>query len=424
MESDISIHQRHAFETWKLASPQLRVLAKLIDFAICAALAWAFQFFVFKNTDAVHLLPMFVFVCWLWDGIWLSSYGHTPGLIATNLEVYSPRMDGLPSPRQVGMRILGFWLGVFSFGLGLTPILYRKDRRGWGDLLSESVIVGPQKSLPSPLTEKVAWRFVPIQTLAVFGFFGAYLLTAAIRTPEAIKEENPFACTVTQNVVENFNPVLFAIAVSPAWVECWDQTQFNLKNLSDSILYRSYAGARAEWSQPSQSRNPAVTSNQEFFVKLKNATSAQTRITLIEEEIEKPHHPVEISALKDRLWHEKLVAGLLSSQDRPGSSYSLWSEQNVCWAEATGQISSKNCLNSSYSHLVSSFSFSDAPASDPYESLSNMPETAFTSELTKLADFYAAIKEGNDAIIQRQYRVIQEASPVRALASSWYQQVQ
>src|SRR5690606_14871371 len=126
-------------------------LAKLIDFAICALVAWGFPFYVFKNTDWMHLVPMFVFVCGCCEGIWLSSYGHTPGLMATKLEVYSPRMDGLPTPRQVGIRILGFWLGLFCFGLGLTPILYRKDRRGWADLLSESLILGPNKSVPSPL---------------------------------------------------------------------------------------------------------------------------------------------------------------------------------------------------------------------------------------------------------------------------------
>jgi hypothetical protein len=99
---------------------------------------------------------------------------------------------------------------------GLTPILFRRDRRGWHDLISETLTVGHTKHVPSPLSQKFGQVLLLIQSLSVFSITGAILLSSGTGqfTLQA-QSGRSVSCENRDMLLNNTAEVLVAIAVSP-----------------------------------------------------------------------------------------------------------------------------------------------------------------------------------------------------------------
>ncbi|MCB0393484.1 MAG: RDD family protein, partial [Bdellovibrionales bacterium] len=181
MDGEIKIHNRHAFDNWKVASPFSRTSAFLADSVLVLSILIGILFWLDISPNSKTIFLLWFAGIWIWDAIWISFFGSTPAKKAVGLYVYSPRFDGAPHPIQVCVRIITFWFGFIIMGLGLTPILVRKDRRGWHDHLSETLVLGPRKSTPGSVSQSVGQGFTLAQVLIVFGIIGAWVLSLGIK---------------------------------------------------------------------------------------------------------------------------------------------------------------------------------------------------------------------------------------------------
>ncbi len=179
-EQQRSYNQR-AFDHWKIAHPRDRILAFLLDISITGTLIGST--FALLNTSFYlkSLILYWIVLLWTWEGFWTSFLGYTPGKYFFGVRIYSPQLNDIPNPLQISLRILMFWISFVLIGLGLTPILFRQDRRGWHDLISETVVIGEAKHLPGRFWKQTGRLFLLIQALLVFSVLGGLLLSIGIK---------------------------------------------------------------------------------------------------------------------------------------------------------------------------------------------------------------------------------------------------
>ena len=130
-----------------LASPEQRRESLLIDVA-CLAFAYGGFLalfgslgghFAFDKLSAAVCFSTFAFVYLQYFGLFTIFGGSTPGMMVKGLQVASFTGD-LPTPRQYGLRAVGYVLSVATCFLGFLWAMWDEDGLTWHDRLSETYL--------------------------------------------------------------------------------------------------------------------------------------------------------------------------------------------------------------------------------------------------------------------------------------------
>ena len=234
-----------SFDEENIASAFRRTMGFLIDGLIVLIVTTVIIKFFWKAPLAWLNRGFFwIFGMWIWDSIFITAAGTTPGKRLLGIRIYSQKTDGIPEPTQVGLRMIGFWLGTLMLGLGVTPVLFRADGKGWPDVLSDTVALGPSSEEKNVNRKALCGGSLLFycQTLASIALLGALFATLTIRTWSTVDpEENKYTSSQCENpslLVKHPQEVLFAITISPAWAACWKKNHFLMGNLKDAQLYK------------------------------------------------------------------------------------------------------------------------------------------------------------------------------------------
>lgn len=373
--------KRRAFDNWHVAGPWPRVAGFILDTFFVMGLVWAFFYFTERPVIVKQTLFFGVLAFWIWDGLWLSFIGTTPGRKLFKISIHSPRTKGVPSPAQVCLRILTFWISVALLFIGLTPILFRRDRRGWHDLISETLTIGPEKNPPTPFAQKVAQFVLMLQSLAVFSVAAIVLLFSGTGRL-LVKAEKDLVCDSRDLLLNNTDDVLVSIALSPAWHDCVPQIIANLGPLSDSQLGRAVRlsekyhelwslskemrsdfyqneiipledhiceGAKtfedtcktarhlasvAAQTESSYSDVSWLKEYESLVSSVNKEDSAHARVAVLKIALEKYSSPIVRSAIQDRLWVEQVALGLRPEARRPASFNPEWNHKQECHSDS------------------------------------------------------------------------------------------
>ncbi len=398
MEKQINYSNRHAFNQWKFASPFSRLVAFVVDCVLVLSLIHGTLILLELNLDTLGVCLLWTAAYCLWEGVWVTYFAATPGRKAVGIRVFSPKEDGTPHPLQVCLRIMAFWGAAIPFGAGLTPVLIRKDRRGWHELISETLTLGPKKSAPGSISQNVGQGLLMAQVLVSFAFTGALVVSQALKHK---KDKNVFSmnCENPKHLVQNTSEVLTALAIAPSWSECWSQIQKNMASVSDSKLYEvAYLahGIQHSWSLPKASRLIVLNrfmegvekdhcTNQEgqsscetvrhlaslsynkehkkntgswvekydpLFRNLLKTENRSERIALLNQELNVVENKIVKSAILDRIWAEELASGKAPKMKFPRSMNKSWNQAQLCWLEALSLSDKASCQDLERAKIV------------------------------------------------------------------------
>lgn len=214
-----------------------RVLALLID-SVLVLFVVVVLMKLFKQPMHWQNTPYFWLICmWFWEAFFVIFTGSSPGKRLLSLEIYSPRYDGAPSPVQISLRIIMFWLGLGLLGIGILPILSRRDHRGWHDLIAETLVIGTSRSNPS----NIATRWVPdiilVLSLLLFSGIGARIFSVGIKNSQ-ISTYSLNNCDSPEAFVKHSKDVLVGLVISPAFTNCWQAIETSNQNIKDAKIYQ------------------------------------------------------------------------------------------------------------------------------------------------------------------------------------------
>ena len=134
------------------AGPGARLVAYIVDVIIVSvvtglltvlavALAVTVPILAILPGLAIVLIPL-VYFPYYW-----SHDGQTPGMKMMDIRVVRDRDGGPVTSGQAILRLIGYWISWFVFGLGFLWILIDKRRRGWSDLIAGTVVVKAANTL-------------------------------------------------------------------------------------------------------------------------------------------------------------------------------------------------------------------------------------------------------------------------------------
>lgn len=441
-------NDRSAFDTWKFATPLRRLIAFAIDVVIVQSAIHMIFFLRHSFPSGAAQIHTFVTTMWCWDAFWLLTFDKTPGQHICKIYVYSPRNNGAPSPLQVTLRIIGFWMSVIPLGLGISPILFRRDRRSWHDLVSETIMIGPERSVPALEAQDRGRGVMFVQALVAFALLGAYLFSTTARlTNESTKGVEISACNNPHLLIDNTSDVMMALLISPAWSACWGQIDSALGPLQDTDiaevakLAKAYQDAfltplpmrgkfyeseiksiedslcteKRQFSMNCKTArdlasilsgttdaNNTPTTNwitlyRDHVVQLSKAMNAQERINILENVLAQNASQLVKSAVNERLWSERMAQGDVSKL--PASSNIRWSEEQTCWQEALQSEGYQKCKTNNYVKLVKIAKNLTSNAHEAAKELqTQLEESDYDEEINALIDIYEikkGIKSGN-----------------------------
>lgn len=480
MSQEFSRASRHTFDSLLFARPRHRVLAFLVDSVF--AMAIAFMFYGISGGNSALGGPRWIWILFyfpiyaLWELVCLSTYGTSPGRKVFGLRVYSPKRDGIPDVVQVSARIIGFWTGFVILGLGLTPVLFRRDRRGWADSISETIVIGDSTDEASPLLLKFAQFLYMTQIAVLLGGSMAFSMsdrprnwfTRATSSPDDLLTSGH--CQEPQHLVRDTSETLFAIAISPAWSECWDKTHFGLERISDSQLFwiarlarshfdlTTHANKSAMGAQISEinkldfdicrvggyegctsgiardtastDTNAHMASSLRYWLKdysdtldrLVKAPDQDTRLLILNDALDHYAHPIVKNALIERIWAETAYQPSRLSRGTvpPGGAYGFWYVKNLCWVSAMTNQEQTLCGEDTYSDAYSVVVGLESQALTQAEYdyyLSDFQEEKLPNDFTVALMLGTAVQQKNTARAQEILASLSELSPLYPWAS-------
>jgi uncharacterized RDD family membrane protein YckC len=133
------------------AGPGARLVAYIVDaiilgiatsllIALAAALVFTVPMLAILPAVAIVVVPLIYFP-YYW-----SRDGQTPGLKMMGIRVVRDRDGGPITSGQAILRLIGYWVSGFFFGLGYLWILIDRRKRGWHDLIAGTVVVEAAKT--------------------------------------------------------------------------------------------------------------------------------------------------------------------------------------------------------------------------------------------------------------------------------------
>lgn len=144
-----------------LAGIGTRFLSLVIDTIILAVLRLFLMILLAPQTLAQEFMLALVLdvgttVPYYWY-FWTRVGGQTPGKSLLRIRVVAE--DGADlSDRQALLRVLGYYLGQLSIGLGFVWAAFNREQQGWHDKMARSLVVKsdlPARLIPrQPLSER------------------------------------------------------------------------------------------------------------------------------------------------------------------------------------------------------------------------------------------------------------------------------
>lgn len=151
--------------TPQLAGIGARLLSLIIDTIILAVLRLFLMVLLAPQTLAQELMLALVLdigttVPYYWY-FWTRTGGQTPGKSLLRIRVISEEGGDL-NDRAALLRVLGYYLGQLSIGLGFVWAAFNRQQQGWHDKLAHSLVVTsdePARLVPRQrMTEGEPWR--------------------------------------------------------------------------------------------------------------------------------------------------------------------------------------------------------------------------------------------------------------------------
>lgn len=474
MDSEYNGLNRHAFDSMIFARPLHRALAFIADGAIVALFVFLLTLNSKRGEPFVFASSWLAGMC-LWEAVWLSFLGSTPGRKLYNLQIYSPRNDGLPDPQQVGLRILGYWVGLICLGMGLTPILFRRDRRGWADTLSDTIVVGKTSRAPSTFDQRYGQhlflgQLIVVASLSVSFFVSKASKDFALPTNAASFDSGASrTCTDPRHLLSATRETLLALALSPVWADCWERNQFSLHTITDSQLYWAAKLAKLHFDLSTRSHqqadgelvrqifeidstlcratryetclvnrsvatdaphgrkvSPALAywlgpDSQALLEGILNAPSRVDRLKLLADANRESTAPLVKRAIDERIWaenaylkNEPLALGV------PSERFEEWMETQNCWFSVLKSDSGKTCSNSYFQTAMSvlnSFKTTKMTASENEYYLADFEDKDLPEDFTIALEMSQAAQEKNLPKLEKLYLSFSELSPLYSWAT-------
>ncbi len=141
-------------DTPPLAGIGTRFLALVIDTIILAVLRLFLMILLAPQTLAQEFMLALILdigttVPYYWY-FWTRAGGQTPGKSLLRIRVMAEGGEDL-SDRQALLRVLGYYLGQLSIGLGFVWAAFNREQQGWHDKLAHSLVVAsdqPARLIP------------------------------------------------------------------------------------------------------------------------------------------------------------------------------------------------------------------------------------------------------------------------------------
>ena len=475
MNFDLNSNQRQAFSSWQLAGPRRRIFSFVTDLSLSLGLAtvvtWVMQIPPPHQSGMSALSVILIY--WIHVGFSQSVLGYSLGQRLFGLKVFSPRLDDKPEPIQVASRMIGLWAGLLFGCIGITPILWRRDRRGWQDSLSDSVVLGPCLEAPSVLQMKTGMSIFSAQVYTLSGLGLAALLTFSLidRKPEQTEvraAKSSAHCQDVKFVLDHSQEVVVATAISPSWAQCWIETKFNLGPMLDSELARLIRFSHLHFEITTSENPMALTEEAQEMARLEsaicrnqeNSTACSAERTpasedrptyLIFKDFIGPHFELvdhlfakndrlerikflhesllrkDLSALirtalEERLWAEELALGK-PAQPLGFESYDGWARVQDCWVQSLyPETPGKGCV-------IDQFSFFTHMLSNPGETWDldsvdfRLRDVRSRNELPKdfekVLTMIRAKQTGSQEEIESAWSQVSRLSPLHPTAEHW-----
>jgi len=128
------------------ASPGSRLVAYILDtviqFVIFIVLATATIVLgaIFLPLSFITALAIVVVAVGYFPYFW-ARRGQTPGMNALKIKVVRDADGGPLTSGQAILRVIGLWIGLAVFYIGVIWIFIDKRKRGWQDLIGGTVVV-------------------------------------------------------------------------------------------------------------------------------------------------------------------------------------------------------------------------------------------------------------------------------------------
>jgi uncharacterized RDD family membrane protein YckC len=434
VEQDNTLQKRHAFDSWLIAGPADRTISFLADgvLAFCLTLATCFLLGLKSPLD---LLRFWIAIFWAYELVALTFWGTTIGKKLMGVQVYSPRRDGPPDSQQVLIRILAFWIFLPLAFIGLTPILYRKDRRGWHDQVSEVLVVGVHKSLPNDAVAKLFNNVMFTQSLVVASFLIAfsisYLPIDLLKMKSEVQQVEVASCENPKIFSQNPSAALFALTLSPSWAMCWDQVRLNLSGFEDSKIFKlaeiarlvnasstSTEVSRQLASLDSQKENELFNSelfikHRDFVFEVLKATDKTSRLGLLKARMGQEPEGFTKQALTERIWAEELALNQVPTVSLVGASYENWWNDQACWVQAQNLIQNNECGSKKISKIVEKLSLlKNSPQESFDDILDDLSDQPGYPELNQLTEIWTANKDKDESKVKNLLASFPETSPL------------
>lgn len=475
LEGDELVQESQTFEDWQPASPLKRVIAFFLDGSIVLILLLVVLSTGKIDTTWPAKTYLWAILMWAWEGMWLTFWGRTPGRFFLGLAIYSPHDDAPPTPLQVCVRILAFWTTAPLMGLGLTPILYRQDRSGWHDQLSETVTVTnePKGSYPNPSWRRIGHAFILIQSLVVFAAGGAALLTRGLQLVQTEdKSLQQLTCDNSKLVYQNPHEFLTALLVSPSWNVCWLQMRPPLEifagsqyikvvdavhkaylislyqpQLRPALFRKELAPLAQEICANKESTKECQTvrllanllnvgiesppgpdnwlnQHESFLRQFFSARNQEQRVRALQAFSQKKNlTPLLTVALAERLWSEGLAARPdLIDVSPPFSPRSDWLQQQICWREAFTLPEDDLCQKNPYRYGVQFIKRLDSGTLSAEDAENFLGDNRQLDEDVEQAiQIWIAVEKKNTAAAIKGWRETRIIDPLYPYVDRWYQ---
>lgn len=474
MNFDLNSNQRHAFSTWQLAGPWRRTLSFGVDLGASAAVAWGIS--ILLNSPSPLQSPAsalsVVLVYWVHVGLSQTLLGYSLGQRAFGLKLFAPRLDDRPEPIQVASRMIALWAGVLFGFIGITPILWRRDRRGWQDSLSDSLVFGPHLEAPSEAQIKTGMNIFSAQIYTLSGLGLAALVTFSLIEGKpketSLHAESSALCQDLNFVLNHSEEVVVATAISPSWAQCWRETKFNLGPLLDSELARLIRFSNLHF-EITTSENPTALSSEaqemakieaslcrdkqdqtscpagrspasedrptylvfkkfigphfELLDRLFAESNRQERLVFLKEALKGPAvTPLIRSALLERLWSEELAMGKPAAQLN-FESYSGWARIQSCWLQSLyPEIKNSSCAIENFSfftHMLTRSGETWNPDSVDFRLRDVRSRNDLPQDFEKILSMIRAKNSGSKQEIETAWSQISRLSPLYSVAEGW-----
>ncbi|MBX9768273.1 MAG: RDD family protein [Bdellovibrionales bacterium] len=474
MNFDLNSNQRHAFSTWQLAGPRRRALSFLVDLGLSALVAWGISMLL-KTPSPLQSTASalsIILVFWVHVGLAQTFFGYSIGQKAFGLKLFAPRLDDRPEPIQVASRMIALWAGVFFGFIGITPILWRRDRRGWQDSLSDSLVFGPHLEAPTEAQIKTGTNIFSAQVYTLSGLGLAALVTFSLinGNPQETSQqaESSALCQDLNFILNHAQEVVVATAISPSWSQCWQETKFNLGTLMDSELARLIRFSYLHFEITTSENPTALTSEAQEMAKIESSlcrdqqdqsacpserlpasedrptylvfkkfigphfelvdhlfakSNRAERLTFLKDTLKSPAiTPLIKSALEERIWAEELAMGKPAAHLN-FDSYDGWARIQSCWLQSLYPEMQKN------SCVIENFSFFTHMLSEPGEAWNQdsvdyrlrdvRSRNDLPPDFEKALSMIRAKTSGSKEEIEAAWSQVSRLSPLYSIAEAW-----